>query len=535
MGNIFLYGQTAEKTITDLFAKLTVYCLANKTVRVKSVDSPVIFDVKSNLNGEAVFSRITPGYWDVTLVDFENAPVKRIKIDSLEHSISIDEFVSTINITYPVGSRCTISHGDKTYKAPDTSGRWVCNVYNSGEWTISSVSGDLSTSKTVTLNSNKQTVNVTLKYFESVINITYPAGSICTVSNGSKTYTSPDTSGTWFCTLNYPGTWIVSCSNGSDSTSTAVTLVYDGQIIYTTLSYFIATINITYAKGSVCTCSYGDIIYTAPDTSGSWSCNVLCPGTWLITSADSNISRSETVTIVEDEQVVEVDLKFEAYISVTYPDGAKCTCSHVETGTVFTADTDINYTFIVPYEGTWKVACWSTDTNMQEMDVQITEDEQHENLEITFTLYLYDNGNEYESLTGGWSATNIRYSTSNGSARVPNLTTSDVLSISLTSNYSTYRGSVAPNNNYFDLSDYSELVVETTNTTSGNVRIILTTSNSNGYNSSSLAYLALQNKSAGTYRLDVTGINQSCYLFISVEATNSNRTASTKIGKIYFV
>ena len=535
MGNIFLYSQTVEKAITDLFAKLTVYCPADKTVRAKSVDSSVVFDAKSNIYGEAVFNRMTPGYWDVTLVDFENPPVKRIKIDSLEHSIDINEFVATINITYPVGSICTITRRGKTYTAPDTSGSWICNVYNSGEWTVTSTTDDLSATEIVTLNTDKQTATVTLKYFESVVSITYPAGSVCTVSNGHKTYTAPDTSGAWFCVLNYPGTWIITCNDGTDTGSTAVSIVHDGQVVSAIVSYFKATINITYAEGSVCTCSYGDISYTAPDTSGSWVCDVPCAGTWLIAATDSNVSRSETVTIVEDEQVVDVDLKFEAYISVTYPEGTTCTCSHVETGIIFTADTGTSYTFVVPYEGTWNIVYWSTSTNAREIDVHITEDGQRENLELTFNLYLYDNGNEYESITGGWTATNIRYSTSNGSGRVPTLTTSDVLDISLTSSYSTYRGSVTTNNNYFDLSDYSELIVETTDTTSGNIRIILTTSNSNGYNSDSLAYLTLQNKNAGTYRLDVTGINQSCYFFISVEATNSSRTASTKIGKIYFI
>lgn len=535
MGKTFLYARTAEKAITDLFAKLTVYCPANEMVRVKSIDSAVMFDAKSNIYGEAVFNRMTEGYWDVTLVDFENPPVKRIKIDSLEHTINIDEFMATINITYPVGSACTITRGDKTYTAPDTSGSWICNVYNSGEWVVTSTVDDLYTTEVVTLNTNKQTAIVALKYFESVVSITYPAGSVCTVSNGSKTYTAPDTNGAWYCILNYPGTWIISCSDGFDTSSTAVSIVYDGQVISAVVSYFKATINITYAKGSMCTCSYGDLTYTAPDTSGSWVCNVPCAGTWVITARDSNVSRTDTVTILEDEQVVDVDLKFEAYISVTYPNGATCTCSHAETGVVFTANTDVNYTFVVPYEGIWNIAFWSTETNRQEIEVSITEDGQHENLELSFTLYLYNNGNEYESVTGGWTATNVRYSASYGSGRVPTLTKSDVLDISLTSNYSTYRGSVMPNNNYFDLSDYSELIVETTATTNGNIRIILTTSNSNGYDSYSLAYLNLQYKSAGTYRLDVTGINQSCYFFISVEATNSNRNASTKIGKIYFV
>ena len=45
-------------------------------------------------------------------------------------------FAATINITYPVGSVCTVTDGVTTLIAPDTSGTWACVVPNAGNWTV---------------------------------------------------------------------------------------------------------------------------------------------------------------------------------------------------------------------------------------------------------------------------------------------------------------------------------------------------------------------------------------------------------------
>ncbi len=65
------------------------------------------------------------------------------------------------------------------------------------------------------------------------ISVTYPAGSTCTVTNGTTTLTAPDTSGTVAFRIptpvNLPESWTVSCSNGTDSTSAIVSITYEGQ------------------------------------------------------------------------------------------------------------------------------------------------------------------------------------------------------------------------------------------------------------------------------------------------------------------
>lgn len=73
--------------------------------------------------------------------------------------------------------------------------------------------------------------------FSATINITYPAGSTCTCTNGSTALTAPDTSGTWVCTVPNAGTWTVSSTDGDKSKSADVVITTDGQTESVTLLY----------------------------------------------------------------------------------------------------------------------------------------------------------------------------------------------------------------------------------------------------------------------------------------------------------
>lgn len=73
--------------------------------------------------------------------------------------------------------------------------------------------------------------------FSATINITYPAGSTCTCTDGTATLTAPDTSGTWVCTVPNAGTWTVSSTDGDKSKSADVVITTDGQTESVTLLY----------------------------------------------------------------------------------------------------------------------------------------------------------------------------------------------------------------------------------------------------------------------------------------------------------
>ena len=75
-----------------------------------------------------------------------------------------------------------------------------------------------------------------LKAF-AIISVTYPAGSVCTCTDGMKTLTLKDTSGLGIFLIPYAATWTVSCTDGTDTASKAVSITTDGQSKSITLTY----------------------------------------------------------------------------------------------------------------------------------------------------------------------------------------------------------------------------------------------------------------------------------------------------------
>lgn len=57
----------------------------------------------------------------------------------------------------------------------------------------------------------------------AVLRVGYPADAVCTVSNGSKTYTAPDSSGAALFVLE-PGTWTVTAVRNGSSASNSISL-----------------------------------------------------------------------------------------------------------------------------------------------------------------------------------------------------------------------------------------------------------------------------------------------------------------------
>ena len=73
--------------------------------------------------------------------------------------------------------------------------------------------------------------------FSATINITYPAGSTCTVTNYKKTWTAPNTTGSWTFEANEVGHYTVKAVSGSKSKEEEVLITAEGQSVSVTLSY----------------------------------------------------------------------------------------------------------------------------------------------------------------------------------------------------------------------------------------------------------------------------------------------------------
>lgn len=61
--------------------------------------------------------------------------------------------------------------------------------------------------------------------------VTYPAGSTLTATNGTKTLTAGDTTGTWMFNIPEAGTWDIVATNGADNVGKSVTVAIIGEII----------------------------------------------------------------------------------------------------------------------------------------------------------------------------------------------------------------------------------------------------------------------------------------------------------------
>ena len=79
--------------------------------------------------------------------------------------------------------------------------------------------------------------------FSATISITYPAGSTCTVSNYKKTWTAPNTTGSWTFKANEVGYYTVKSVNGSKSKEKEVIITTEGQVETITLSYDLVLFN----------------------------------------------------------------------------------------------------------------------------------------------------------------------------------------------------------------------------------------------------------------------------------------------------
>ena len=75
----------------------------------------------------------------------------------------------------------------------------------------------------------------------AVITVTYPEGSVCTCTNGTKTLKAKDTSGKALFNVTV-GEWTVSCTDGSRTTSKTVSISTEGQAESVTLSYYLAVL-----------------------------------------------------------------------------------------------------------------------------------------------------------------------------------------------------------------------------------------------------------------------------------------------------
>lgn len=71
----------------------------------------------------------------------------------------------------------------------------------------------------------------------AAIGVTYPEGSVLTCTNGTKTLTAKNTSGQWVFAIPETGTWTVTATDGTNTSSKSVEITAEGQNVSVNLAY----------------------------------------------------------------------------------------------------------------------------------------------------------------------------------------------------------------------------------------------------------------------------------------------------------
>lgn len=145
------------------------------------------------------------------------------------------------------------------------------------------------------------------------LTVNAPAGATVTVTNNEKTYTrTANSNGVAVFKGLASGTWYVSIDDADHDPTEPVTveIVADYEV---TVTFFAATINVTYPAGSTCKATYGSYEFTAPDTSGTWTLIVPSRGTWTIYATNGASEKTATVTITTAGENQSVTLTYTTY------------------------------------------------------------------------------------------------------------------------------------------------------------------------------------------------------------------------------
>ena len=196
-----------------------------------------------------------------------------------------------------------------------------------GYW--ASESGLITDKREVNLKSGKQTVTLDItasgnlsldtKFFckgdDSDATITAANLQLYKYTAGTTIKTATEKNGVWRFNGLDLGLWLIKAEKESETPATQEFEIIEFGVYRTSLSFFMATIKITYPIGSTCTCFKGDRTYTAPNTTGTWDCVVDSAGEWTVQiTADGEEPVSETVTITDDGQTVSVTLDYKLWL-----------------------------------------------------------------------------------------------------------------------------------------------------------------------------------------------------------------------------
>lgn len=160
-------------------------------------------------------------------------------------------------------------------------------------------------------------------FYPSIV-VTAPTGSTVTATDGNTSLVGTEVSGKWTFQIPAYGVWNITATLNGQTATTSVSVTEVKQ--YTvTLTYFAATIAVTYPSGSTCTCSNGTTTLTAPNTTGSYTFTVPSAGTWTVKSTNGTDTARQAVSITANGQSTSVTLSYKPTASTSQKPGVNYT------------------------------------------------------------------------------------------------------------------------------------------------------------------------------------------------------------------
>ena len=260
---------TISAESTDLTGYATTEALAKKGDTLSYADSTLKL-----LSGETVLSEVT----------IEGGAA------SIQVKVTFDEAFK--------GAAYTITGGGESYSGTVPDSLQVIQKvkgYNT-EYTIKSTVGGASFENTVSTGQYAGEYTAELSYFIATLTVaadisgaTVTDKTTITITDGThkKTKEISNSVSTNF-SINFPGEWSVSMTNGTDtSTTVKVTISDNGQTASASISYFKATLTVKVINGNGATVTATDgagHTYTGTATSGSVAMTVYAAGTYTVSS-----------------------------------------------------------------------------------------------------------------------------------------------------------------------------------------------------------------------------------------------------------
>lgn len=185
--------------------------------------------------------------------------------------------------------------------------------------------------------------------FAAWIVVNVDSGSTVTATLGSCVLTGTASNGQVMFRVPRAGSWVIKGTLNGNSATATVNITERRQKKSVTLSYFTATIAVTWPSGSTCTAKCGSTTLTAPNTSGSYTFTVHAAGSWVISCSGGGNSASATVSITASGQSKSVALTYNKIPAFSYTGQYKIVD---DSGTEITSTTSNNWNIRLLTSGT---------------------------------------------------------------------------------------------------------------------------------------------------------------------------------------